>query len=215
MNTDMARRQMVEQQIRAWDVFDASILELLKDLPREQFVPAHFQSTAFADAELPIGHGQSMMTPTVEGRVLQALTPQQTDDVLEIGTGSGFLTACLARLSNSVTSIDIYDDFLSSAAGKLEDTGIANVDLQLMDATQQLPEGQFDVIAITGSIAQFDPRYVSILKPGGRLFVVVGEAPVMDACLVTPAENGWTVDTVFETELAPLVNGNLPPRFLF
>jgi protein-L-isoaspartate(D-aspartate) O-methyltransferase len=215
MNTDMARRQMVEQQIRAWDVFDASILELLKDLPREQFVPAHFQSTAFADAELPIGHGQSMMTPTVEGRVLQALTPQQTDDVLEIGTGSGFLTACLARLSNSVTSIDIYDDFLSSAAGKLEDTGIANVDLQLMDATQQLPEGQFDVIAITGSIAQFDPRYVAILKPGGRLFVVVGEAPVMDACLVTPAENGWTVDTVFETELAPLVNANLPPRFLF
>jgi protein-L-isoaspartate(D-aspartate) O-methyltransferase len=215
MNTDMARRQMVEQQIRAWDVFDASILELLKDLPREQFVPAHFQSTAFADAELPIGHGQSMMTPTVEGRVLQALTPQQTDDVLEIGTGSGFLTACLARLSNSVTSIDIYDDFLSSAAGKLEDTGIANVDLQLMDATQQLPEGQFDVIAITGSIAQFDPRYVSMLRPGGRLFVIVGEAPVMDACLVTPAENGWTVDTVFETELAPLVNGNLPPRFLF
>jgi protein-L-isoaspartate(D-aspartate) O-methyltransferase len=215
MNTDMARRQMVEQQIRAWDVFDASILELLKALPREQFVPAHFQSTAFADAELPIGHGQSMMTPTVEGRVLQTLAPQQTDDVLEIGTGSGFLTACLARLSNSVTSIDIYDDFLDSAAGKLEDTGIANVDLQLMDATQQLPEGQFDVIAITGSIAQFDPRYVSILKPGGRLFVIVGEAPVMDACLVTPAENGWTVDTVFETELAPLVNGNLPPQFLF
>ncbi len=215
MNTDMARRQMVEQQIRAWDVFDAPILELLKSLPREQFVPAQLRSTAFADAELPIGNGQSMMTPTVEGRVLQSLIPQSTDDVLEIGTGSGFLTACLARLANSVTSIDIYDDFLRTATGKLEDLAITNVDLQLMDATQQLPEGQFDVIAVTGSIAEFDPRYVSILKPGGRLFVVVGEAPVMDACLVTPADNGWTVDTVFETELAPLVNGDLPPKFTF
>ena len=215
MNKDMARRQMVEQQIRAWDVFDAPILELLKTLPREQFVPAQLRSMAFADAELPIGKGQSMMTPTVEGRVLQTLAPQPTDDVLEIGTGSGFLTACLARLSNSVTSIDIYDDFLRSTTDKLEDIGITNVDLQLMDATQQLPEGPFDVIAVTGSIAEFDPRYVSILKPGGRLFVVVGEAPVMDACLVTPADNGWTVDTVFETELAPLVNGDLPAKFLF
>ncbi len=215
MNKDMARRQMVEQQIRAWDVFDAPTLELLKTLPREQFVPAQLLSMAFADAELPIGNGQSMMTPTVEGRVLQTLAPQPTDDVLEIGTGSGFLTACLASLSNSVTSIDIYDDFLRSTTDKLEDIGITNVDLQLMDATQQLPEGPFDVIAVTGSIAEFDPRYVSILKPGGRLFVVVGEAPVMDACLVTPADNGWTVDTVFETELAPLVNSDLPAKFLF
>ena len=216
MDMKIARQQMVEQQVRAWDVLDEAVLGILMDLPREQFVPSEFESMAFADTELPIGHEQSMMTPIVEGRLLQSLALRKTDNVLEIGTGTGFLTACLARLANSVTSIDIHDDFLQSAAVKLQDTGIANVELALMDATQQLPDGQFDAIAVTASMPTLDLRYVSALKPGGRLFVVVGESPVMDALLIRlDSSKEWSAESVFETELAPLINCRPPVRFLF
>jgi protein-L-isoaspartate(D-aspartate) O-methyltransferase len=216
MDMKIARQQMVEQQVRAWDVLDEAVLGILMDLPREQFVPSEFESMAFADTELPIGHEQSMMTPIVEGRLLQSLALRKTDNVLEIGTGTGFLTACLARLANSVTSIDIHDDFLQSAAVKLQDTGIANVELALMDATQQLPDGQFDAIAVTASMPTLDLRYVSALKPGGRLFVVVGESPVMDALLIRPdSSKEWSAESVFETELAPNINCPPPVRFLF
>ena len=216
MNTDFARQQMVEQQVRAWDVLDADILNVLKDVPREQFVPSGFEALAFADTEIPIGHGQMMMTPTVEGRVLQALEPDSAASVLEIGTGSGFLAACFARLANKVTSVDIHQDFLKSAAVNLEDSGINNVELLKMDATQQLPEVQFDAIAVTGSIQKFDPRFVMALKPEGRLFVVVGEAPVMEALLIRrTSESEWQTTTLFETRLRPLVNGSMPPQFLF
>ncbi len=192
MNTDFARQQMVEQQVRAWDVLDAD------------------------NTEIPIGHGQTMMTPTVEGRVLQALEPGSAASVLEIGTGSGFLAACFARLANKVTSVDIHQDFLKSAAVNLDDSGINNVELLEMDATQQLPEEQFDAIAVTGSIQKFDPRFVKALKPEGRLFVVVGEAPVMEALLIRrTSESEWQTTTLFETRLRPLVNGSMPPQFLF
>lgn len=118
MNTDFARQQMIEQQVRAWDVFDVNVLDGLKEVPRELFVPEGFATLAFADAEIPIGHGQMMMTPTIEGRVLQALGLAGGENVLEIGTGSGFLTAVLAKLSAHVTSIDIYDDFLDTEIGR-------------------------------------------------------------------------------------------------
>jgi protein-L-isoaspartate(D-aspartate) O-methyltransferase len=216
MKTQLARQQMVEQQVRAWDVLDASVLQVLKDLSREQFVPPELHSMAFADTELPIGHGESMMTPTVEGRVLQILALQKSDTVLEIGTGTGFLTACIARLSGSVSSIDIHDEFIQTAGGNLQDAGINNVDLAAMDATSQLPEGQFDVIVVTGSVETFDPRFVRSLKSGGRLFVVVGKPPVMDAQLVTlRGDTDWQATTVFETRLKPLVNGSKPPVFSF
>ncbi|MDH3337865.1 MAG: protein-L-isoaspartate O-methyltransferase [Gammaproteobacteria bacterium] len=216
MNTDFARQQMVEQQVRAWDVLDADTLNVLKEVPREQFVPAGFEDLAFADTEIPIGHGQAMMTPTLEGRVLQALEPDSAASVLEIGTGSGFLAACLARLASRVTSVDIHQDFLKTAAVNLADSGINNVELVKMDATQQLPEEQFDAIAVTGSIQNFDPRFVMALKPEGRLFVVVGEAPVMEARLVRrTSESEWQTTTLFETRLRPLVNGSMPPQFLF
>lgn len=216
MNTDFARQQMVEQQVRAWDVLNTDILEVLTKVPREQFVPAGFEGLAFADAEIPLGHGQTMMTPTLEGRVLQALAPTPADSVLEIGTGSGFLAACLARLTEKVTSVDIHEGFLKTATVNLEDSGIGNVVLLAMDATQRLPDEQFDAIAVTGSIQQFDPRFVMALKPGGRLFVVVGDAPAMDARLVRrTGESEWQTDSLFETELIPLINGSLPPQFLF
>jgi protein-L-isoaspartate(D-aspartate) O-methyltransferase len=216
MDTDFARQQMVEQQVRAWDVLDPDVLQVLKDIPREQFVPTGYESLAFADTEIPIGHGQAMMTPTLEGRVLQALQPTSRDNVLEVGTGSGFLTACLARLSAHVTSIDIYDDFLNTAAANLEDSGVGDVDLLQMDATESLPEGAFDVIAVTGSIETFDPRFVDALAPNGRLFVVVGAGPAMDARIVTrTGDNTWDSESLFETTLAPLVNGVEPPQFSF
>lgn len=216
MKTDYARQQMVEQQVRAWEVLDPDILDVLKEIPREQFVPPGYETLAFADTEIPIGHGQFMMTPTIEGRVLQSLTPRAGEDVLEVGTGTGFLAACLARLSASVTSIDIYDDFLTSAEASFEDTGVENVELLSMDATESLPDAQYDVIAVTGSIETFDPRFVMALKPGGRLFVVVGKEPVMDARLVTrTGDNDWRTESLFETSLAPLENAALPPQFSF
>ncbi|NIL94606.1 MAG: methyltransferase domain-containing protein [Woeseiaceae bacterium] len=216
MDTDFARQQMVEQQVRAWDVLHPDVLRVLKDIPREQFVPNGYEPLAFADTEIPIGHGETMMTPTIEGRVLQALQPTPSDTVLEIGTGTGFLAACLRRLSAGVTSIDIHGDFLDSARANLEDSGIADVTLLKMDATRQLPQRQFDVIAVTGSIEKFDPRFVDALVPGGRLFIVVGAAPAMDARLVTrTGENDWHSESLFETVLTPLVNATQPPQFLF
>jgi protein-L-isoaspartate(D-aspartate) O-methyltransferase len=216
MNIELARQQMVQQQVRTWDVFDTAILSVLSSVPREQFVPAGLESLAFAETELPLSRGQLMMTPNVEGRMLQALDIKPSDKVLEIGTGSGFITACLARLAKSVTSIDLYEDFQKTAAADLADSGISNFDLHVMDATQQLPDGKFDVIAVTGSIQKFDPRLVMALTDGGRLFVVVGSSPNMDARLVRrTGENDWQTTSLFETQLPALVNAGLAPQFSF
>jgi protein-L-isoaspartate(D-aspartate) O-methyltransferase len=185
-------------------------------VPREQFVPAGLEALAFAETQLPLRHGQLMMTPNIEGRMLQALDIKPSDIALEIGTGSGFVTACLARLAKSVTSIDLYEDFQEAAAANLKDSGISNFDLQLMDATQQLPDGKYDVIAVTGSIEAFDPRLVMALTDGGRLFAVVGSAPNMEARLVQRiGDNDWQTSSLFETELPVLVNAELPPKFSF
>ena len=141
MNTDYARLQMVNQQVRGWNVYDENVLAMLKKLPREDYVPAGFESLAFADTAIPLSHGEYMMTPTQEGRLLQALGLTGDENVLEIGTGSGFMTACLATLSKQVTSIDIYEDFVASTERKLAEAGIDNVELLQMDATQDLPDG--------------------------------------------------------------------------
>lgn len=216
MNIDYARRQMVSQQVRGWNVYDEDVLSVLQQLPRENFVPAEFSGMAFADMEIPIGHGEHMMTPTLEGRVLQALGLQGAERVLEVGTGSGFLTACLAELAVHVTSIDIYDDFLETATSRLDEHNIANVDLLQMNAMQALPEGQFDAIAVTGSLQTFDPRFVDALSSDGRLFVVVGDAPAMEAKLVQRiGPHDWQSTSLFETTLAPLVGGSLPTAFSF
>ena len=148
--------------------------------------------------------------------MLQALEIKSSDHALEIGTGSGFITACLARLAKSVTSIDLYEDFQTMAAANLQDSGISNFDLQLMDATQQLPDEKYDVIAVTGSIEEFDPRLVMALNDGGRLFVVVGSSPNMEARLVLrTGENDWQTSSLFETDLPALINAGLPPQFSF
>ncbi len=216
MNDNYARLQMVNQQVRGWNVYDEDVLAMLGELPREHFVPADYAKLAFADIAIPLGHDEHMMTPTIEGRLLQALGLTGDERVLEIGTGSGFMTACLARLAAHVTSVDIYQDFVASAADKLNDLDIDNVDVLQMDATRELPDGDFDAIAVTGSIQVFDPRLVGALSPSGRLFVVVGDSPAMDARLIERTdEHDWKTIALFETDLKPLVHGALPPQFSF
>ncbi len=216
MNTDLARRQMVQQQVRTWNVSDPEVLRVISELRREQFTPAGYENLAFADTEIPLPHGQAMMKPLVEGRLLQALELKSGHNVLEIGTGTGFLTACLARLSAAVSSVDIFSDFIATAASNLADAGIVNIELLCMDATTELPKDQFDAIAVTGSLPVFDTRFLDAMKPGGRLFVIVGDSPVMDARIVTRiGENDWTTKSLFETVVRPLVNAPSPSAFSF
>lgn len=213
---EFARRQMVAQQIRAWDVFDTRTLEVLSEVPRERFVPPAFASLAFAETQIPLGNGQYMMTPSVEGRLLQALKLLPVDDVLEIGTGSGFLAACLSRLAGSVTTVDIFPEFTSAAADRLAGQGLQNVAVETADATRELPEGPFDAIALTASLPIFDPRFLELLNPGGRLFAIVGYPPIMEARLVVRGPDGRPQATaLFETNVPPLLNAAEPPAFRF
>jgi protein-L-isoaspartate(D-aspartate) O-methyltransferase len=216
MKTDYARQQMVNQQVRGWNVYDEHVLDTLRETPREHFVPAGYETLAFADLEIPLGRGEAMMTPTIEGRMLQALGLGGSEKVLEIGTGSGFITACLARLSVHVTSIDIHGEFVAGATRKLEQLQIDNVTLRQMDAMAELPDGPFDAIAVTGSVERFDPRFVEALSNNGRLFIVEGHAPAMEAKLVRRTdEHDWQTISLFETMLKPLVHGALTPQFDF
>lgn len=216
MDIDFARQQMVQQQIRAWDVLDEKVLDVFATTRREDFVPAGFESLAFAETEIPIGHGEFMLTPVIEGRILQALALRPTDTVLEVGTGTGFLTACLARLTRAVVSIDVHSDFLARARDRLDGADVENVELISMDAMQELPPGPFDAVVVSGSVERFDPRFVDVLRASGRLFIVVGAEPAMEARLVTRNGDGdWQSEVLFETNLKPLRHGTLPEQFLF
>ncbi len=216
MDTDFARRQMVQQQVRTWEVADPSVLAVLAELHRERFVPPGFEELAFADTAIPLPHSQMMMTPIIEGRLLQALELKPQHYVLEVGTGTGFLTACLAKLSAAVTSVDIFSDFISMAESNLADARVKNTELICMDATTKLPKGRFDAVAVTSSLPVFDTRFVDAVKLGGRLFVIVGDSPVMDARIVTRiGENDWTTKSLFETDVQPLLNASRPSTFSF
>jgi len=218
MNTELeaARRQMVQQQVRTWDVLDARVLETLSAVPRERFVPEAYRGVAFADAEIPIGHGQFMLKPALEGRILQALAPARGDQVLEIGTGSGFFAACLAHLTGVVESIEIHGDLAAKAAQAIDSQGIRRVHIETADALGRDYEPRYTVIAVTGSLPVYDPRFERALTVGGRLFIVVGSAPVMEARLVTrTGENSWLTEPLFETCLEPLLHATAAPRFRF
>ena len=215
MNLEHARSQMLRQQIRAWEVLDDRVLEVLGATPREEFVPEAYRDVAFADLEVPLAHGQHMMAPKVEGRLLQALQVEPVDRVLEIGTGSGFLTACLARLADSVLTVDIFADFIDTAAPKLDALGLTNVELRAADGLALGDEGEFDAIAVTGSVPELDDRFIRMLRPGGRLFIVTGREPIMEAQLITlHAYGNWSRQSLFETLLTPLVNAETPPPFV-
>jgi protein-L-isoaspartate(D-aspartate) O-methyltransferase len=217
MNFEQARQNMVESQVRPWDVLDARVLDALAQVRREDFVaPAHRQ-LAFADVCLPIGHGRVMMKPVIEGRLLQALNLQPSDRVLEIGTGSGFLTACMARLSAHVTSIDMHADLVAAALPRLAAAGIANANLLTGDAVHDWqPQDTFDVIVVTGAVEQIPPRFLGWLKPGGRLLAVRGQSPAQQAVLLTRAgAGGYREDYLFETDLPYLVGAEPSSRFVF
>jgi protein-L-isoaspartate(D-aspartate) O-methyltransferase len=206
---------MLGQQVRAWDVFDARVLEAMRDVPRERFVPREYAELAFADIEIPLGHGESMLAPKVEGRLLQALQLDPSDRVLEVGTGSGYLSACLARLAGQVVSVDVHSDFIEGAGQKLREQRIVNVELSAADALRLGGGAEYDAIAVTGSVPALDEHFIRMLRPDGRLFIVVGRAPVMEARLIRMHANGrWSEESLFETVLTPLVNADQPEPFV-
>lgn len=206
---------MLGQQIRAWEVLDDRVLDAIAQTPRERFVPEDYRDLAFADTEIPLAHGQSMLAPKIEGRLLQALLVEPGEEVLEVGTGTGFLTACLARLAQRVYSVDIFPEFVASARANLAAAGLGNFEVETADALQLDLPGRFDAVAMTGSIPVLDDRFVRMLKPNGRLFVVVGRAPVMEARLITLLPTGGTTSqSLFETVLSPLINAERPEPFV-
>jgi len=216
MDTLAARQQMVDQQIRTWEVLDPRVLEVLAQVPREAFVPQSCRELAFADSELPIGSGQSMLAPKIQGRILQALGVNPTDRALEIGTGTGYLCACLSLLCASTHSIDIHPDLTAVAAANLRAMPEARVRLETRDAFDTAPLGEYDVIAVTGSLPVYDARFERRLRAGGRLFAVVGSAPVMEAVLIRRVDDGeWIRESLFETVIDPLVNAAAAQRFVF
>jgi protein-L-isoaspartate(D-aspartate) O-methyltransferase len=217
MNFEQARQNMVENQVRPWDVLDTRVLDALAQVRREDFVSAAHQRLAFADVCLPLGHGQVMMKPVIEGRVLQALNLQPDERVLQIGTGSGFLAACMAQLCAHVTSIDVHEDFTVMAQARLADAGIANVELLTGDAlgTWQ-PQQKFDAIVVTSAVWQVPQRFLGWLKPGGRLLAIRGESPAQQAVLLTQTgAGGYREDYLFETDLPYLAGAEPPRRFVF
>ncbi len=211
-----ARETMVEQQIRPWDVLEPRVLEVLSTLPREAFVPEIHRALAYADLEIPLGHGARMMKPVVEGRMLQALDLQPGEEVLEIGTGSGFISACLSALAREVVSLEIVPELAAAAQARLQAQGLAQrVRVETADALQYQTTRRFDAICITGAVTEVPAHFRQWLRPGGRLFAVRGRSPVMEAVLLHEAVNGPRVESLFETDLAYLTGAAPAPQFEF
>ncbi len=213
---ERARFNMVEQQIRPWDVLDANVLDLLKKVKREHFVPVDMQPLAFMDVEIPLGHNARMWMPKVEARALQALQLKASDRVLEIGTGSGYLTALISRMANHVTSVELVQELSARAARTLAMHHYDNVTLEVGDASRGWGSEKYDAIVLTGSVPLPPESFYQMLNTGGRLFAIVGDAPAMHATLVSCVAPGVFETTVlFETSVAPLINAPQPQRFTF
>ena len=216
MHTTDAREQMIEQQVRAWEVLEERVLEVMRQVPRELFVPQGQRYRAYADVEVPLACAQHMLRPSVAGRLLQALLPQPGEAVLEIGAGTGFVTACLRAMAAQVRSLEIFPELADAARRNLAALGMRDVEVLDADALNADSGARYGAIALTASLPLYDARFERMLTPGGRLFVVVGEPPVMDARLVRrTAEDAWSVESLFETVIDPLVNAVRPPRFTF
>ena len=217
MNFEQARFNMVEQQVRTWEVLDGRVLELLETTHREDFVPVRYRKMAFTDMAIPLDHDQTMMKPVVEGRLLQALELKPDETVLEIGTGSGFITACLAQLAKRVVTVDIYEQFSKEAEAKLKEKDIHNVEFESGDVmTGWQPEQAHDVLVVTGSVQDIPDHFRGWVNPRGRMFVVCGEAPAMEAKLLTKLNaTEWREESLFETDLARLINAEKAPEFEF
>ncbi|MEM7293835.1 MAG: protein-L-isoaspartate O-methyltransferase [Pseudomonadota bacterium] len=219
MNLQEARDNMVEQQIRPWNVLDQRVLNVLSELPRDAFVPAEHASLAYSDTSISLGEGATMLRPNVEGRLLQALRLTGTESVLHVGTGSGYLTACLARLSGKVCSVDRVSAFTESAGERLEEQGIDNVELETGDACEGWrQEDQFDAIAISAAVPEVPECFEQQLAIGGRLFAIIGEAsdPIMEAVLVTRLdEDRFERRSLFETHAECILQPPSGDKFVF
>ncbi|HKJ94074.1 MAG TPA: protein-L-isoaspartate O-methyltransferase [Gammaproteobacteria bacterium] len=215
VNFERARYNMVEQQVRPWEVLSERVLDLIDRLPREDFVPVRYRNVAYGDLQIPIGHGEVMMEPRVEARLLQALDPVPGESALEIGTGTGYVTACLSQLAGTVTSVERLDDLRDGAAERLAAHDIRNVRLESGDAAQGWDDGRrYDVIAVTGSLPELHEGFHRSLTVGGRLFVIVGGPPIMEALLITRmADEQWAVESLFDTSIRPLVGAPRTVRF--
>lgn len=216
MQTADAREQMVEQQVRAWEVLDPRVLSLLRQVPRERFVPPGQSFAAFADVQVPLPCGQHMLRPSLAGRLLQALQLTPGERVLEVGAGSGFISACLRAAGTRVRTLEIFPELAALASTNLAALGMSDVEVLNADALA-VPGGlRFAAIALTGSLPVYQAAFERQLEVGGRLFVVVGEAPVMDARLIRRVSEGaWTTESLFETVIDPLVNAPRTPAFVF
>ena len=217
MNLEIARQNMLEQQIRPWDVLDERVLNLLARSPREDYVPEKHRLLAFADLNIPLGRGQVMMSPKLEARLLQELEVDPKDAILEIGTGSGYMTSLLAGLGHHVYSVEIIPEFSTRAAAKLAEHGIENVTLEVGDGAQGWNRhGPYNAILITGSVPILPNSIRESLAPDGRLVAIVGESPVMQAKLLRRLRpEGWSETSLFETDLPPLINAQAPSKFVF
>lgn len=211
-----AREMMVEQQVRPWDVLDARVLEVLATLPREAFVPEIHRALAYADVEIPLGHGQRMMKPVVEGRALQGLLLQPGEEVLEIGTGGGYFAACMGALVREVVSLEIHPELVERARAQLDASGHGgNVRVENVDALHYATDRRFDAVCVTAAVDVVPSRFLQWLRPGGRLFVVRGRSPVMEAVLVHNEVNGPRIESLFETDLPYLAGAAPAPEFVF
>jgi len=206
---NQARHAMVEQQVRPWEVLDRRVLDVLGEVKREDFVPVRHRKLAFADLALPLAHGESMFKPVLEGRLLQALDLGATDEVLEIGAGSGFLTACIARLARAVHAIEQHADFVTEAQRRLDAAEVANARLEHADAAHWSTTQRFDAILLGGAVAALPERFLGWLKPGGRLVAVRGLAPVQEAVCAHVEAGGLRVESLFETDI-PYLRGFAP-----
>ena len=217
MNVEQARFNMVEQQIRTWEVLDQRVLDLLVKVKREDFVPPQYRSLAFADMEIPLGQGEKMLAPKLEARLLQDLAIRPGDRILEVGTGSGYMTALLAGLAGHVDSVDIVAEFTRTAAARLADHRITNISLETGDAARGWnKQAPYDAIVLTGSVPILPEAFQQGLALGGRLIAIVGEPPVMEARLITRVdERAFNSIGLFETCIAPLRNALQPERFVF
>ena len=217
INFEEARKQMVGQQIRGWDVLDPDVVDVMSRLPREHFVPEQYRNLAYADSEIPIGHGQIMLRPSVQGRVLQAAQVQHGERVLEIGTGSGYLSACLAALGGEVRSLEYHEDLANGAKKSLNATGNEGVVVVREDAhTLDADGAEYDVIIVTGSLPEADASFMRRLALNGRLVWFLGQAPAMRAEIVTRVEDEeWRREGLFETVVPPLIGTEPVRRFEF